>query len=123
MLNAKRNFFIIVSNVYEAFDFSAPGFIQLLIRKAHLPRACFVGTRKDLTSNDTNKRGWGEVRERPPRRPCLKALAVASRPLQRPRRNDLLFHHEGHEAHGDIELGNQESRKWDFRERRQRRDG
>src|SRR4029077_6928198 len=40
MLNAKRIFFIVLSNVYEAFDFSAPGFIQLLIRKANLPRAC-----------------------------------------------------------------------------------
>src|SRR5215831_4321525 len=38
MLNAKRIFFIIVNNVSEAFDFSAPGFIQLLIRK--LNRSC-----------------------------------------------------------------------------------
>jgi len=29
-----------VSNVYEAFDFSASGFIQLLIRKVHPHRAC-----------------------------------------------------------------------------------
>jgi hypothetical protein len=28
-----------LSNVYEAFDFSASGFIQLLIRNAHRPRA------------------------------------------------------------------------------------
>ena len=59
MLNAKRIFFIVVSNVYEAFDFAASEFIQLLIRKAHPPRACFVGTRKHLNSNDTDKRGWG----------------------------------------------------------------
>jgi hypothetical protein len=39
----------------------------------------------------------------------FKSLAVASRPLQRrPRRNNLLFHHEEHEAHG--ELLNQEIR-------------
>jgi hypothetical protein len=41
-----------VSNVYAAFDFSALGFIQLLIRKAHPPRACFVRTRKRLTTNE-----------------------------------------------------------------------
>jgi hypothetical protein len=39
MLNAKRIFFILVTNGYEAFDFSAAGFIQLLIRNAHRPRA------------------------------------------------------------------------------------
>ena len=38
MLTANRIFFIIVSNVYEAFDFSAPGFIQLLSRKTSAPR-------------------------------------------------------------------------------------
>jgi len=40
-----------VSNVYEAFDFSASGFIQLLIRKAFPPRASFVRMRKRLTTN------------------------------------------------------------------------
>src|SRR5438094_10260299 len=44
MLNAKKSFFIIREIiVYEAFDFSAPGFIQLLIRKVHLFRACSGG--------------------------------------------------------------------------------
>ena len=52
MLNAKRIFFIVVSNVYAAFDLSAPGFIQLLIRKLHPPCACFVRTRKRLTTNE-----------------------------------------------------------------------
>ena len=33
----------------------------------------------------------------------FESMAVASRPLhRRPRRNDLLFHHEEHEAHRDI---------------------
>ena len=41
-----------MSNVYAAFDFSAPGFIQLLIRKLHPSRACFVRTRKRLTTNE-----------------------------------------------------------------------
>src|SRR5438067_207447 len=120
MLNAKRNFFIIVSNVYEAFDFSAPGFIQLLIRKAHLPRACFVGTRKDLTSNDTNKRGWGTAAaatmfESLSRRFASVAAAAPKRSSISPRstRRSLRY----------FELGNQEPRKWDFRDRRQRRDG
>src|SRR4029453_11043647 len=51
MLNAKRIFFMVVSNVYETFDFSASGFIQLLIRKMQLSRACFVRMRKRLTMN------------------------------------------------------------------------
>src|SRR5213594_2067818 len=38
MVNAKRIFFIIVRKVYEAFDFAAPRFIQLVIRKPHLER-------------------------------------------------------------------------------------
>src|ERR1044071_710920 len=52
MLNAKRILFIIVSNVYEAFDFSAPEFIQLLIRKVHPRRACFIRGMKRLTTNE-----------------------------------------------------------------------
>lgn len=34
------------------FDFSALGFIQFLIRKTHVRRACFVLTRKRLTTNE-----------------------------------------------------------------------
>src|ERR1700760_4914257 len=45
MLNTKKSFFIVVRN--QAFDFSAPGFIQLLIRKASPPCACT----KHLTPN------------------------------------------------------------------------
>ena len=50
---------------------------------------------------------------------CLfESLAVASRPLQRrPRRNNLLFHHEAHEGHGDFESGKEKPRKWDFQDR------
>ena len=51
MLNANRIFFIIVKKSYEAFDFAGPRFIQLLIRKAHPPRACFARMRKHLTTN------------------------------------------------------------------------
>ena len=83
MLNAKRIFFIVVSNVYEAFDFSASGFIQLLIRKAHPPRAgsnalmrrniaisheC-TRSHKDENGGRINRR----IGERSPRRPGLKA--------------------------------------------------
>jgi hypothetical protein len=37
--------------VYEAFDFSASGFIQLLIRKLHPPRAC---SQRDVSATTTD---------------------------------------------------------------------
>jgi hypothetical protein len=42
MVNAKKIFFIIVRNVYEAFDFTAPQFIQVIIRKQRWRRACSI---------------------------------------------------------------------------------
>src|SRR5437773_2067984 len=45
MVNAKRIFFIICNKVYEAFDFGAPRFIQVMIRKLCLHRACSIKAR------------------------------------------------------------------------------
>ena len=85
-----------MNNVYSAFDFSAPGFIQLLIRKAHPPRACSTGHDSNhppshqvtaWRADDTDRMNWGAVAAAT----TFESLAVASRPLQR-RPGETIFY-------------------------------
>ena len=96
MVNAKRIFFIIVSNVYEAFDFSASGFIQLLIRKVHLAPRVFLQTKRlgprinpDITHFARNALECGDLT--PAFRSQLSTAPVIEFRLRRPRRFTRVF--------------------------------